>query len=323
MRMPYGIFLFPPLCLAQAPAPAISFDNTHYDFGNISQDEVVSHRYQVTNKGSAPLQIKEIRPSCGCSYTVLGRRLLPPGESTFIEVQFDPTGMIGTIHKSLDVISDDPSNPSSLLTFEASVTREIMPSTTIVFFNELSRGGSASSKIRLQSGEGQPVVVTDAKIPGAPYLSCSPQKDGNDVILNINIDGRLIPKQSQRGTDVLTVRTASKKFPIMQFQVIWDVKSAIEITPGKIFWTGSAGSELRATVSLNNPSGAPFRILEAKSSNSIIRAVNLTNNSAAGHKFDVVLSSRAKAGAYNELLTLKLDAPEQQTLEIGIVAILQ
>jgi len=323
MRVLYSIFLLPALCLAQAPAPAISFDNTHHDFGRIFQDEVVSYRYRVSNKGSAPLQIKEIRPSCGCSYTVLGQRTIPPGESTFIEVRFDPTGMMGTIHKSLDVISDDPSSPNSLLTFEASVVQEIMPSTTVVFFREVSRSASASSKIHLQSGDEQPIVVTEAKIPGAPYLSCSPQKNGNDVTLNISIDGRLIPKQSLRGTDILTVRTTNRKFPVLQFQVQWDVQSAIVAAPSRITWTGSAGSELRTTVSLSNPDGSPFRILEAKSSSSLIRAVNIGKNSAAEQKFDVILSPKAKAGAYRELLTLKLDNPEQQTLEIAVVAILQ
>jgi len=109
----------------------------------------------------------------------------------------------------------------------------------------------------------------------------------------------------------------------MQFQIQWDVKSAIEVTPASIIWTGQAGSELQTTVRLNNPGGRPFRILEAKSSSSLMRVANLGKNSAAEHKFDVVFSSKAKAGAYRELLTLKLDDPEQPTLEIAVVAILQ
>jgi hypothetical protein len=95
----------------------------------VLQDTKVSYRFKVTNKGNAPLQIKELRPSCGCTYSIAGQRLLEPGHETYIDVQFDPTGMIGSIHKGLDVISDDPANPNTLLTFEAGVVREIMPST--------------------------------------------------------------------------------------------------------------------------------------------------------------------------------------------------
>jgi hypothetical protein len=177
MRIIYSLLLAPCLCLAQAPSPVISFDKTHHDFGIIDHDQEVYYRSKVTNKGSAPLQIKEIRPSCGCSYSMMGQWRLAPGEETFIEVHFNPAGLMGNVHKSLSVLSDDPANPDVLLTFEASVAYEIMPSTTAIFFNEISRSGPAITKtVRLQSGNGQPVKVTDAKIPGAPYIACAPNR---------------------------------------------------------------------------------------------------------------------------------------------------
>ena len=178
MRVLHGLFLCPVVCFAQTATPVISFSKTHHDFGRVLQGNKVSYKYEVTNKGNAPPQIKEVRPDCGCTYTMVGQGLLDPSESTFIEAHFDSAGMMGTIHKSLDVISDDPANPSHRLTFEASVTREIMPSTSVVVFSEIQRSGSASAAIRLESGSGQPVVVMNTSIPNAPYLTCNPQKEG-------------------------------------------------------------------------------------------------------------------------------------------------
>ncbi|MDR0498138.1 MAG: DUF1573 domain-containing protein, partial [Holophagales bacterium] len=91
------------LCLAQTPAPVISFEKTHHDFGKMSHDQKMSYKYKVTNSGNAPLHIKEIRPSCGCTYTVMGQSILKSGEISFIEVRFDPTGMQGNVHKYLEV----------------------------------------------------------------------------------------------------------------------------------------------------------------------------------------------------------------------------
>ncbi|MDR0499575.1 MAG: DUF1573 domain-containing protein [Holophagales bacterium] len=34
--------------------------------------------FEVTNIGSLPLQIKEVRPSCGCSNLAVGKLLLAP-----------------------------------------------------------------------------------------------------------------------------------------------------------------------------------------------------------------------------------------------------
>ena len=333
MRAPYALFLIPALCYVQAsapalspqaPAPKISFDKTHHDFGKISDDLEVSYRYRVTNTGSATLEIREIRPSCGCSYTMVGRTQLKPGEDTFIEVHFNPEGLMGTVHKSLQVISNDPAQPEVVLTFEASVVMDIMPSSTVVFFSEVARGGgSLTQSVRLQSGDGEAITVTDARIPGAPYLSCTPRQDGNDVVLDINLDASLIPRQRQRGFDNLAVRTTSTKIPILHFQVYWDVLSLITASPGRVVWTEAAGAESRATIQLKHPEGRAFRVLEAKTTSSLINVVWSASTSASEHELEVVMSARARAGGYHETLTLTFDDPEQQTLEIAIVAVLR
>jgi hypothetical protein len=101
------------------------------------------------------------------------------------------------------------------------------------------------------------------------------------------------------------------------------MKGNIIATPDSIAWVDVAGQELRASVALAHPDGKAFRILEAKSSSSLISAVGIDKNSASEHKFEVVMSSRAKAGGYHELLTFKLDDPQQEALEIAVVAVLQ
>ncbi|MCL1894630.1 MAG: DUF1573 domain-containing protein [Holophagaceae bacterium] len=324
MRFLYPLLLIPALCFCQAPAPVISFDKTHHDFGKISPDQKVSHRFIVINKGSAPLQIKEIRPSCGCSYSMVGQWNLKPGEETNIDVHFDPTGMIGNIQKSLSVISNDPQNPDVLLTFEASVIREIMASTMALFFDGISRSGSPVTKtINLQSGDGQQVVVTDAKAPGASYLSCKPVTNGSDVILNVTIDGTKIPTKTLRGVDNLTVRTTNKKEPVFHFHIQWDVQGNIIALPDRLTWVETAGQKMSAVVTISNRADKPFRILEAKSTSPLITTPNLPKNSATEHKIEVELSSKAKAGGYRELITLKLDDPEQEIVEIAIVAVLR
>ena len=324
MRFFHTLFLVPALCLAQAPTPRIAFDKTHIDLGVVSHDEKVVGSYKVTNRGSAPLHIKEIIPSCGCSYSVVGKMNLSAGESTQIEVHFDPAGMIGSVHKSLTVISDDPVDSSVILTFEASVVREIMPSTMALFFDDIPRSGQPTTKtIRLQSGNGQKIVVTDARAPGAPYLSCTQHSDGNDVVLNISIDGSKIPLKSHRGVDNLTIRTTSKMDEVLHFHIQWNMQGNIVVTPDRITWVDEAGKELRATITLTHPGGNSFRILDAKSSTSLITILGIDKSSGAEHKFEVVMSSKAKAGGYSELLTLKLDDPQQETLEIPVIAILR
>jgi hypothetical protein len=315
--------LVPIVCTAQAPAPVIVFDKMRHDFGRIPDHAKVSHRFMVSNQGNAPLRMKEVIPSCGCSVSVVGKHLLEPGESTFIEAQFDPRGMVGSVHKSMEVVSDDPINPCIVLTFEAGVFKEITASAAAVFFDKVQRSAPMSSSIRLESGNGQPVNVIDIEIKDAPYLSCTHQKDGNDTVLNIAINGQLIPKGRNNGVSNMAVHTDNTNVPTLQFRIQWDLRLPITSSPSRIAWVDEAGKELRANINLIHSGGKPFTILEAVSSSSLIFVSNLSDVSAAEQKIDVVLSADAKAGSLREVLKLRLDDPEQEVIEISIVAILQ
>jgi len=319
-----GVFLTSIVCFAQIPEPLISFEKTHHDFGKVSQDDRVSYKYKVTNKGNALLHIQEVRSTCGCTSSVIGESHLKPNENTFIEVHFDPKGMIGNVHKSLEVISNTPSNSKLMLTFQASVVKDIMPSKTVVFFDGISRNGVVSTTIHLKSGNEQPVVLTNIVFSDAPFLSCIPKKDGNDVILNVSIDGQLIPKEKTRDINLLTINTTNKKLPMMQFPIQWTVaQTTVIASPKKIVWTGAAGKEQRTVVHMKHSEGKPFRILGVKSTSPLMGVVGITDMAASEHKFDVVLFEKAKPGGYKEVLTLRLDDPEQKELEISVSAVLR
>jgi len=75
----------------------ISFEETVLNIGKISQGEVITHDFEFTNTGNAPLVIATVKGSCGCtiprSYPT-GK--IEPGEGGVIEVEFDSDGLTGT-----------------------------------------------------------------------------------------------------------------------------------------------------------------------------------------------------------------------------------
>ena len=42
--------------------PIIEIDMPTYDFGTVTEGEVVEHKFWVFNRGGAPLEIKEVKP---------------------------------------------------------------------------------------------------------------------------------------------------------------------------------------------------------------------------------------------------------------------
>ncbi|HWQ07560.1 MAG TPA: DUF1573 domain-containing protein [Holophaga sp.] len=313
--------VIPIVCVAQTPV--ITFEKTHYDFGKINGDRKVTHRFKVTNTGQAFLNITRLNPSCGCTSTVIGKWSLAPGESTEVEASFDPRGFRGEVHKSIQVISDDPANGSLTLTFEANVVQEIMPSSTTLFFYDLTRSASKKETIRLVSGNGQPVKVKETKAPGAPYLSATPRSEGNDVVLEVELDGRKLPAGKMRGVDSLSVITGSAQQPVLPIGIQWELKASVTAVPDRVGWVEAAGKELRSTVSLRQTDGKPFRILSAKSSSGLVKVEGAGKPEAPQQELQIVLLATARPGTYAESVTLALSDPNQPELTLRVSAILR
>jgi hypothetical protein len=304
-----------------AQAPAISFDKTHHDFGRISPDRKVAVKYHATNTGNAFLNITQVRPTCGCTYTMLGKWSLGPGEGTDIEAQFDPKGFRGPIRKSIEVVCDDPKTPTVALSFEAEVVQEIMPSPEGAYFHEALKSATTRSQIRYASGNGEAVQIVDVKAPGAPFLTFAYRAEGKDVVLEVTFDGRKVPTGQSRGVEQATVRFTNPRLSQLPLNIQWDLKPSIVANPVELVFQDAAGKELRQKLSLKQAEGRPFRVTGNHPSIQGMR-VEGGNQKAASHELTVVLPATLKAGRYTDVLTLSTDDPDQPELTIRVIALL-
>lgn len=323
MRALLPALIAPAALLAQAPEPAITFDKVHHDFGKISPDRKVNAKYKVTNTGKAFLNITHINPSCGCTSTMLGKWSLAPGESEYLEATFDPKGNKGVVRKSIQVASNDPRNGVVTLTMEADVVQEIMPSTSSLFFLDVPRSTPRKAVVRLASGNGQPVKVTEVKIPGAPYLQSAVTADGKDAVLELVFDGRKVPAGQLRGIDAVTVRTTNANQPVVPLNVQWELKALVTAKPDRVAWVETAGKELRGRLTLAHADGKPFTLTGVAASNPLIRVEGIGAKAAASHDLQVLLSSAARPGSLHETLKFTTDLPDQPEVEVRVAAILR
>ncbi len=307
---------------AMAQAPVISFDKTHHDFGRITPDRKVAFKYHVTNTGNAYLNITQVRPSCGCTYTMLGKWSLAPGEATDIEAQFDPKGMRGGVRKSIEVVCNDPKTPAISLTLEAEVVQEIMPSVESVYFHQAPKSATTRSQVRYASGNGEPVQVVDVKAPGAPFLTFAYRQEGKDLVLEVAFDGRKVPAGQFRGVEQATVRFTNPRLSQLPLNIQWDLKPSIQASPVELVFQDTAGKELRQKLTLKQAEGKAFRVTGNQSSLPGLRVEGL-NQKAGTLDLTVVLPGTLKAGRYSEVLSLATDDPDQPELTIRVVALLK
>jgi hypothetical protein len=88
-----------------------------YDFGKISEGEVVEYSYRFKNIGDKPLLITEQpHASCGCTVAERPEEPIMPGDTGFIKVKFNSENRPGEAHKTVTVSSNaNPPFPELLL----------------------------------------------------------------------------------------------------------------------------------------------------------------------------------------------------------------
>ncbi|MFO7863765.1 MAG: DUF1573 domain-containing protein [Salinivirgaceae bacterium] len=93
-----------------ANAPKIVFEENTFDFGTITQGEVVNHKYTFKNEGKTDLIIRKVHASCGCTAIAPPKEAIKPGETSSIEMKFNSRGKLNRQHKTIRIYSNDPGN---------------------------------------------------------------------------------------------------------------------------------------------------------------------------------------------------------------------
>ncbi len=90
----------------EASGAEISFKEKSIDFGDIMQGDEVSHTFELTNSGKAPLIISNVAATCGCTVPSWPREPIAPGTSAEIKVVFRSAGKNGKQNSVVRIYSN-------------------------------------------------------------------------------------------------------------------------------------------------------------------------------------------------------------------------
>lgn len=104
----------------------ITFAESSYDFGDITQGDRVTYTFTYENSGNEPLILSDVRTTCGCTATNWDREPLAPGESAEITVNFNSRGKMGMQNKVVTILSNAV-NSSERIKITANVLQPAAP----------------------------------------------------------------------------------------------------------------------------------------------------------------------------------------------------
>lgn len=100
------IFAISVFAQTTAKGPIMTFQTTSHDFGDVKVGEKVSYTFKYKNTGTDTLEIDNIVSSCGCTVPNSYEKVVAPGASASVTVQFDSKDKMGVVNKSLTILSN-------------------------------------------------------------------------------------------------------------------------------------------------------------------------------------------------------------------------
>ena len=105
---------------AAGPATTVALSESNFSFGKIKKGEKVEHVYEVTNTGTNPLVISEVKPACGCTVPDYTKEPILPGQKGKITLKFDSASFDGLVTKQAEVYANVEKAPI-VLSFSADI----------------------------------------------------------------------------------------------------------------------------------------------------------------------------------------------------------
>lgn len=101
----------PSVAVPTGPVTTMAFEeNGTFDFGTVTEGEIVSHTFKFKNTGSEPLIISDAKGSCGCTVPSKPTAPIAPGEDGEITVQFNSKNKKGARNQKVTITSN--TNPA-------------------------------------------------------------------------------------------------------------------------------------------------------------------------------------------------------------------
>ena len=212
--------------------PKIEFATDVFNFGKVSSGEVVRHDFVFTNVGDATLEIKEVRPGCGCTTAGTWDKQVEPGKTGTIPLQLNSANMGGAVTKSATVTCNDPGKPKVVLQITGTVWKPIEVPTMAVFNVSDESETNVTKVVRIVNNLEEPLKLSDLKCTNqvlrAELKTVRPDKE-----FELHITAVPPFPATSVGAPV-TLKTSSEKMPTISVTAYLAVQPAVAVMPNQI-----------------------------------------------------------------------------------------
>ena len=225
----------------------LHFIETSHDFGELGQYQEVAHVFKFKNKSTVKVTLGECRAECGCTVTLLDKKVLEPGESGTLKVTLQTLSMQGNLIKKIYVNIVEPTKDSQILKVKVNIIKRINIVPSSLNFGRVLIGKKVEQSFFIIPGDkvktlkgtvvesNQPVIstsITDTPLPRYPEGTLA-------------VKCELKPCSSAKIVDTfLTIRTPDTETGNMKVPIHGIIVPPVESFPKKVNWFAKKPAEV-------------------------------------------------------------------------------
>jgi hypothetical protein len=312
-----------------ANGPKMSVAQKIMDMGTVAQGEVLNADFEIVNEGDETLEIKAVRPTCGCTVAEYDREIAP-GKTGYIRAKLETADFSGPISKSILIMTNDPVDPTLTVVIKTVVHPyvEILPR-PLVRFNAVQYE-PMNQKVTVVAGEEEKDFQVTGVKSSVPYLTASVRPLTKDellagksarqyeISLTMKDDAPIGPVNA-----VLEVETNHPKAKTVPIKVFGVMRSLLHVTPSQLQFGSVAAKKQpgRNVIFVNNRSGGTkVKVTGAEVNDPAFKAEVLTIEDGKRYQITVSVKPDASPGVRDAMLTLSTTDSQFPDLEVPVRA---
>jgi len=333
--------------------PAIQFENTTIDFGNIKEENgKVTGKFVFTNTGNQDLLLTGVKPGCGCTAADYTKTPVAPGQKGYIDATYNPYNRPGNFNKNIRVTTNEPKflddpNTAPYLIYIKGVVEKREPNK---YENAGYKTGNGEVRIKdnnvkleVLSNESKPFSIqvmnfstvesTFEPVNLPNYITMETKKSikpGEETEINFKYDA---VKKGEVGNsrDIITIQTQDVTEPKITLFIEVNIKEDFsKLTPKQLqdapkavlettkldFGRIDKNSTPALQVKLTNNGQNPLFIRQVKSPNSVFSVTNDKNEIKKGDSaiLTITLNARNRRGVQNAAVEIITNDPANSLL---------
>lgn len=307
------------MSFAQEAGAKIEFKKDTHEFGEIDQGESVSVDFEFTNTGNEPLEILDVKTSCGCTSAKPTKSTYQPGEAGVIPVTFNSAKFSNAITKKVTVTTNDTANPKTTLVIKGTVVKEINVSPiSLTLFNIGRDEKDLVREITVNTNRLPKLEVSNIS-SSLDFLTFETSKvDDKKTVIKVKVDTEKMPTGTSMFNGTIKFDTNGEKDKSVVVRTNIRVKDPLSPIPRSVYFFNSKTGQTRSTVvNLSASKGKNFSIKEIKSDLEFVKA-EVTEEGEEGKKLTVTLGENAAEGRFSGMITITTDMAEQPEVKIPV-----